>query len=122
MVNRTIKTGMYWAVFGFSALLFFQVVRSAPAKEQVPEISDSRFVSEAQAGDIASVNIAGNSIQGQYRDGKGRSRLTGSNNPGIFLDVLRDKGVEIWLKDAPGGAMPLQLPGTWVPLILLGGP
>ncbi len=120
-MNRTIKTVVFWVVIGVSALLLFQVVHSTPTKEQVPEISYSQFMSEAEAGNIASVNIAGNRIQGQYREGKGSFRLTGPSNPGVFLDTLRDKGAEIWFKDPPGDALPLQLLGTWAPLILLGG-
>ncbi len=119
-MNRTTRTVMFWAVIGVSALLLFQVMHSAPAKEREPEISYSRFMSEAEAGNIASATIVGNRVQGEYRDGKGVFRLTGPSNPGVFLGILRDQGAEIWFKDASGEALPLQLLGTWAPLILLG--
>lgn len=118
-MNRGIKTIVYWVVIGVSALLLFQVVRSAPAEQQTPEISYSQFISKVEAGEISRVDIAGSRMRGQYRDGKGAFRLIGPGNPAVFLDTLRDKGVEIWFKDTPGDGLPLQLLGTWAPLILL---
>ncbi len=119
-MNRTIKTVVFWVFIGISALLLFQVVRSDPAKDREPEISYSRFRSEAEAGNVLSVTITGSRIQGQYRDGKGTFRLTGPNNPGVFLDALRARGVEIWFREISADSLPLQLLGTWSPLILLG--
>lgn len=119
-LNRTIKSVVFWVFIGISALLLFQVVRSDPAKDREPEISYSRFMSEVEAGNIANLSIAGSRIQGQYRDGKGTFRLIGPTDPGIYLDTLRAKGVEIWFKEAAVGSVPLQLLGTWAPLILLG--
>ena len=119
-MNRTIKSVVFWVFIGISALLLFQVVRSDPAKDREPEISYSRFMSEAEAGNVSSVTIAGSRIQGQYRDGKGTFRLTGPNNPGVFLDILRARGVEIWFRETSGDSPPFQMLGTWAPLILLG--
>jgi cell division protease FtsH len=119
-LNRKIKSVVFWVFIGISALLLFQVVRSDPAKDREPEISYSRFVSEAEAGHVSSVTITGTRIRGQYSDGKGTFRLTGPNNPGVFLDILRAKGVDIWFRETSGDSLPLQLLGTWAPLILLG--
>ena len=119
-MNRTIKSIFFWVLIVISALLLFQVVRSDPTKGRESEISYSRFLSEAEAGNILSVTIGGSRIQGQYRDGKGTFRLTGPSNPGVFLDVLRAKGVEIWFRETSSDSLPLQLLGTWAPLILLG--
>jgi len=119
LVNPVTKTVLFWTFLGISALLLFQVVRRTPA-DRVPEISYSRFMSEAEAGNVARVSIAGSHIEGQYRDGKGTFRLTGPSNPGAFLNVLHEKGAEIWFKDLSSDSLPLQLLGTWAPLILLG--
>ncbi len=67
-----------------------------------------------------SVTITGSRVQGQYRDRKGTFRLTGPSDPGVYLDTLRVKDVDVWFKEAPVGSLPLQLMGTWAPLILLG--
>jgi cell division protease FtsH len=119
-MNRTIKTILFWVIIVVSALLLWQVVRSSPEDQRTPEISYSQFISKVEAGEISRVDIAGSRIRGQYRDGTGAFRLIGPSNPAIFLDTLRDKGVEIWFKDVPVDSLPLQLLGTWAPLILLG--
>ena len=119
-MNRTIKTLVFWVVIGVSALLLWQVVRSNPTDQKTPEIDYSRFMSEVDAGNVASVDITGTRIYGTYRDEKGSFRLIGPSNPGVYLDALRNKGVEIRFRDAGNNSIPLQLLGTWAPLILLG--
>ncbi len=119
-MNRTIKAVVFWMIIVVSAFLLWQVVRSTPGEQRTPEISYSQFISKVEAGEISRVDIAGSRIRGQYRDGSGPFRLIGPSNPAVFLDTLRSKGVEIWFKDVPGDSLPLQLLGTWAPLILLG--
>jgi len=119
-MNQTIKTVVFWAVIVLSASLLWQTVRSNPAQQRIPEISYSQFMSQAEAGQIARVDITGNQIQGQYREGKGAFRLNGPNDPAVLVERLREKGVEVWFKDSPSSSVPSQLLGNWAPLILLG--
>jgi len=117
-VNRTIKTVVFWIVIGISALLLWQVVKSSPAQQGIPEISYSQFMTQVEAGDVARVTIAGSQIQGIYRAGGG-FRLIGPTSQGALLESLRERNVEIWFRDAANGSWPLQLLGTWAPLLLL---
>ncbi|MGB8063334.1 MAG: ATP-dependent metallopeptidase FtsH/Yme1/Tma family protein [Candidatus Sulfotelmatobacter sp.] len=119
-MNSSVKTVLFWAVIFVSAMLLWQVVRATPDDRKIPEIDYSRFMSDVDAGNVASVDIRGTQIQGQYRDGKGVFRLIGPSNPAVYLDVLRNKGVEIRFRDGGNGSPPAQLLGTWAPLILLG--
>jgi len=116
-MNPTLKAVVFWLLIVVAALMLWQFVRSS-AEQKIPEISYSQFMSDAEAGQIAHVSIAGSRIQGQYRDGR-PFRLLGPSNPSVYLDVLRSKSVEIWFKEAQGDNLPLQLLGTWAPLILL---
>lgn len=119
-MNSTLKTVAFWAVIVVSAWLLWQVVRSNAPTSRSPEIPYSTFIAKAQAGEIASVNITGTQILGEYRNGGGTFHLTGPNTPAAYLGTLQDKGVEIQFRDANEGNLPLQLLGTWAPLILLG--
>lgn len=119
-MNRTIKTIVFWVFISASAFLLWQVVRSSQEDQRTQEISYSQFISKVEAGEISRVDIAGSRIRGQYRDGRGAFRLIGPSNPAVFLDTFRSRGVEIWFKDVPGDSLPVQLLGTWAPLILLG--
>jgi cell division protease FtsH len=118
-MNLGVKAILFWLVVSVAAVLLWQVVRSSP-EGRIPEISYSRFLSEVEAGNVATVTIAGAEIQGLYRDGKSAFRLIGPSNPSLYLDQLREKGVEVRFRLANTDNLPLTLLGTWAPLILLG--
>jgi len=120
-MDRSLKTVVFWIVIVLSAMLLWDVVHSGSTNAQSPEINYSTFIAKAQSGEIARVSITGDRIQGEYRNGEGKFHLTGPSNPAAFLPILQDKGVEIQFRDAQQGNLPLQLLGTWAPLILLGG-
>jgi cell division protease FtsH len=117
-MDGTVRTVVFWVVVVISALFLWQVVR-APQNGRSPEITYSAFITKAQAGEIASVNISDSEVQGVYRNGAGRFHLTGPSNPAAFLGILQDKGVEIRFQEANGSNRQLQLLGAWAPLILL---
>lgn len=118
-MNQTIKTLVFWAVIVISAGMLWQTVRFSP-QSSTPEISYSQFAADAEAGKIAKVTVSGTEIKGQYRDGQGMFRLVGPSNPAVYVNLLHDKGVEIWFHDPSAQSLPLQLLGTWAPLTLLG--
>jgi len=115
----TIKTVIFWMVIFVSAILLWQVVRSGPQERQIPEIAYSQFMSDVDAGNVASVTISGTLIRGEYRDGKGRFRVIGPANPAVYLDSLHSHRVEIHFQDGSSTSLLLQLLGSWAPLILL---
>lgn len=118
-MNKSAKTLVFWAVIVLSAMLFFQVVKTKPTEQATSEISYSQFMAAVDSGDVAKVTIDGNRIRGQYRN-NGAFWLFGPVKQSLFLDSLRNKGVEIWFKQSSPENFPLQLLGTWAPLLLLG--
>jgi cell division protease FtsH len=118
-MNTGLRTLVFWAIIFISAFLLWSVIRSARSEAPSSEISYSTFTSDVEAGKVARVSITGTRIDGQYRDGS-RFHLTGPNDPRVYIGALRDKGVEIRFKDAQPASLPLQLLGTWAPLLLLG--
>jgi len=119
-MNRSVRAAVAAFVVGLAAtMLTWQMARSTSGGRTIPEISYSRFMSDVDAGNVASVVITSTRIDGQYRDGKGAFRLIGPSNPGVYLDTLRNKGVEIRFQEARNGSGQPMV-GTWAPLILLG--
>jgi cell division protease FtsH len=117
---RAIGAFIFWLLIGVSALLLWQVVRSGGSNQREPEISYSQFMADVEAGKVKSVAITGTQIRGQYRTGGGIFRLTGPSDPRVFLTTLQEKGVQVSFRDAANTSVPLQLIGSWAPLILLG--
>src|SRR5262249_12631284 len=97
------------------------VVRTSQKDRQSTEISYSQFMSEVDAGKVASVAITGTQISGNYRDGRGTFRLTGPSDPRVFLGTLQQKGVNVSFRDVQNQAGPVQVIGNLAPLLLLGG-
>jgi cell division protease FtsH len=114
---RTVKI-VFWGFIAISAMLLWQVVRTTPENQKFPEITYSRFMSEVDSGNVASVEVTGTRIRGVYRDGKGSFHLTGPANAALFVDALRKRSVEIRFRDN-GESLVLSLLGTWAPLILV---
>jgi cell division protease FtsH len=117
-MNVTFKTVVFWIVIAISAMLLWQVVRSGSQAHKNPDISYSEFMSRVEAGEVIRVNVTGARIQGQFRDGKSFS-LFGPANAAVYMNELHDKGVEVWFRDSSTDSVPLQLLGSWAPLILL---
>jgi len=116
-MDKTVKTVIFWLVIVVSAALLWQVVRKAPGPD-LREISYSDFLSRAESGSVAKVTITRSEIVGQSQDGS-RFRLVPPPCQDAMLQLLHEKNVEIWFRDASNASLPAQLAGTWAPLILL---
>jgi cell division protease FtsH len=117
-MNPLVKRVVFWMVIVISAMFLWQVVKSSPNKQQTSEISYSEFLSQVETGSVSKVIISKNQIDGRYRDDQS-FRVTAPNSQEGMLQILHQKGVEIWFRDAPSGDS-----STWVmnfaPIILLG--
>jgi len=116
-MNSTVKTLVFWLVIVLSAFLLWQVVRAGP-ETNLREISYSDFVARVESGSVATVKISRSEIIVDSRDGT-RFRVVPPPGQDGMLRSLQDKKVEIWFRDTPTGSWPVQVLGTWAPLILL---
>jgi len=117
-VTPLVKRAVFWLVIVISASLLWQVVNSSPHRQQVPEISYSEFLSKVETGSVSKVTISKNQIDERYRDDQ-TFRVTAPTSQEGMLQILHQKGVEIWFREATSGDS-----STWVmnfaPIILLG--
>jgi cell division protease FtsH len=119
-VNSTVKTVLFWLVIIVSAVALWQVVMHAGAGGQkVKEVNFSDFLADVDHGNVKEVTINGQDLTGKYTDGSAfhTTMMLGYTD---IIKPLRDKNVNITVKDASSGSWPLALLGTWAPLILLG--
>jgi cell division protease FtsH len=117
-VNSTVKTVIFWLVIVLSAFLLWQVVRSGASGQKEMTINFSQFLGDVDQGNIAEVTITAQEVRGKFKDGHPFNTTAPANYPDMIKN-LRDKGVNINIHDATNGSWPLQLLGTWAPLILL---
>jgi cell division protease FtsH len=94
------------------------VVRSGSSGQKEKPINFSQFLSDVDQGNVSEVTINAQELRGKFKDQSGFTTTAPVNYPDM-IKSLRDKGVNINIRDVTNGSWPLQLLGTWAPLILL---
>ena len=118
-MNSTVKTVVFWVVIGLSALLLWTVIQQGRGGQKDKEVNFSQFMNDVNSGDVRDVTLDGQQVHGKLRDGSAFHSTVPVNYPDMYK-TLNDKGVSVNIKDVNSGSWPLQLLGTWAPLILLG--
>jgi len=97
------------------------VVKSARDGQKDKEVNVTQFMSDVDQNNVREITVNGMEVRGKYRDGNAFHTTAPSNyfTPEM-LKSLQGKGVNIVFRDINSGSLPLQLLGTWAPLILLG--
>ena len=118
-MNSTVKTVLFWLLIGVSALLLWEVVKGARDSQKDKEKNFTEFMADVDQGHVHDVLVDGQQVKGKMTDGSAFHTTVPLNYPDM-VKTLRDKGVVITFRDVNSGSLPLQLLGTWAPLILLG--
>ncbi|MGH9538843.1 MAG: ATP-dependent zinc metalloprotease FtsH, partial [Terriglobales bacterium] len=118
-MNSTVKTVVFWLVIVLSAFLLWQVMKAGSAGQKEKEVNFSQFLSDIDQGNVKEVTITGMEVRGHYRNDNSTFHTTAPANYPDIYKMLRDKGVTMNIRDMSSGSWPLQLLGTWAPLILL---
>jgi len=119
-VNSTLKTVLFWVAIAISGvLLWMVVVRAGATGMKEKEINFSEFMTQVDAGNVAEVTLIASEVRGKYRsDAKTTFHTTVPANYPDMIKILRDKGVNIIVKDASAAGW------TWLiqlsPLLLIG--
>jgi len=120
-VNSTVKTVLFWLLIAISAVLLWQVVKSARDGQKDAELNVSQFMTDVDQGNIEELTVNGMEVRGKHKDNSAFHATVPANyfSPEM-LKNLNDKHVRVIFRDVNSGSLPLQLLGTWAPLILLG--
>jgi cell division protease FtsH len=120
-VNSTVKTVLFWLLIGVSALLLWQVVKSARDGQKDAEVNVTQFMSDLDQNSVQEFTVNGMEVRGKLRNSTQFHTNVPSNywTPEVLHD-LHAKGISVNFRDINSGNLPLTLLGTWAPLILLG--
>ena len=118
-MNSTVKTVVFWLVIVLSAVLLYQVVMRSNSGPKEKEVNFSQFMTDVDQGRVREVTIDGMQVKGKYANDGSPFHTTAPANYPDMIKTLRDKGININIRDITSGSWPLQLLGTWAPLILL---
>jgi cell division protease FtsH len=118
-VNSTVKTVLFWLLIGVSALLLWEVVKGARDTQKDKDMNFSEFMNNVDQGRVHDITVDGMQVKGKLTDNSGFHTTVPANYPDM-IKKLQEKGVVMSFRDINSGSLPLQLLGTWAPLILLG--
>src|SRR4030088_2620433 len=110
---------VFWLVIGVSALLLWQVIQAGRSGQKDKEVNFSQFMTDVDQGNVREVTVNGMEVRGKYKDNSAFHTTVPANYPDM-IKTLRDKNVTTTFRDVNNGSWPLQLLGTWAPLIMLG--
>jgi cell division protease FtsH len=108
-VNSTVKTVAFWLVILLSGVLLWQVVKAGGAGAKESEITFSKFMGDVDHGDVNEVTIVGTEVHGKYKSGNAPFHTNVPANYPDMIKDLRDKGVNITVKDNSGNGWPTYL-------------
>jgi len=119
-VNSTVKQVVFWLVILLSGVLLWSVVKSNSTAVKEREVNFSQFLADVDAGKIKDVTVMGPEVRGSYKDEKAGFHTTVPPNYTDMYKSLRDKGVNITVKDVSGGGWPSWL-FQMLPLVVILG-
>ena len=111
-MNSTVKTVVFWLVIVLSGVLLWQVVKGANSGAKDRDINFSEFLSEVDQGNVSEVTIIGQEVRGKFKNDKAGFHTTVMAGYTDMIKELRDKGVNITVKDAQAGGWPTGC-STW---------
>ena len=118
-MNSTVKTVLFWLLIGVSALLLWQVVKSARDGQKDAELKTSQFMNDVEQNNVQEFTVNGMEVRGKLRN---NSAFHTTVPPTYFtpemLKSLDSKGVNVDFRDINGGnwAWVIQV----VPIVLIG--
>ncbi len=116
-MNSNIKTAIFWVVLICVAVLLWAVVRTGNTRKE-QSLTFTQFLTEVENGRVKQVTITGNEVKGSFKDDNTALRtLIPSNYPDIYK-TMREKGVNVEIKDANTSGWVSMLV-NFVPFVLL---
>jgi len=112
-VNSNIKTLIFWVVLICVAVLLFSVVRMGQSPKETT-LSYSDFMKRVEEGAVKEVTITGNEVRGTFQNPNQALRTFVPPNDGDLYKELRQKNVNITIKDNGGN--------NWVAILLNASP
>ena len=118
-MNSTVKTVLFWLLIGVSALLLWQVVKSAREGQKDAELKTSQFMGEVEQNNVQEFTVDGMEVRGKLKNGSAFHTTVPPTyfTPEMFKS-LDSKGVNYGFRDANGGnwAWMIQV----IPIVLIG--
>ncbi len=114
------KNIILWIIIGLLLIVLFNLFQGSNSSKSSTKISFSDFIAATDAGNVAEVNISGNSVTGFFDDGRPFNTFA-PDYPNL-VDKLNNSGVKITAEPSERSMHPLlSVLLSWFPMLLLIG-
>jgi len=117
-LNTFYKNLSMWLVIGLSMILLFNLFNKPQG--QSTSLTYSQFVSAVESHDISQVEISGDIVSGNMRDGTA-FRAVYPVNDNEMISILRNSGADISVKEVQRDSLMMTIFVSWFPMLLLIG-
>jgi cell division protease FtsH len=117
-LNTFYKNLSMWLVIGLSMILLFNLFNKPQG--QMTSLTYSQFVAAVESHDISQVQISGDIVSGNTRDGK-PFRAVYPVNDDEMISILRNNGADISVKEVQKDSLMMTIFVSWFPMLLLIG-
>jgi cell division protease FtsH len=118
-LNTFYKNLSMWLVIGLSMILLFNLF-SKPQGQTSTSLTYSQFVSAVESHEISKVQISGDIVSGNMRDGSS-FRAVYPVNDNEMISILRNSGADISVKEVQRDSLMMTIFVSWFPMLLLIG-
>tara|TARA_B100001123_G_scaffold450040_1_gene618187 strand:- start:498 stop:2411 length:1914 start_codon:yes stop_codon:yes gene_type:complete len=119
-LNNFAKNLALWIIIGLLLVTLFNLFGGSSKNNTHSNISFTEFIAEVDSGNVNSVNIKGNNVDGYFSNGRAFS--TYSPNYPNLVEKLNSSGVKISAEPVDSGMHPLlSILISWFPMLLLIG-
>jgi cell division protease FtsH len=118
-VNSTVKTVLFWLLIGVSALLLWQVVKTAREGQKAAELKTSQFMNEVEQNNVQEFTVDGMEVTGKLKNGSSfHAKVPATYFTPELFKSLDSRGVTNDFRDINGGnwAWMIQV----IPIVLIG--
>jgi cell division protease FtsH len=118
-MNSNVRTAIFWVIL-VCVIVILVVAVQTNRTSPVQQLTFTTFLDQVQAGKVKKVTITGTEVRGDYKESQdGLQTLIPTNYPDIY-NLLKDKGVDVTIKDASSGNW-ISILANVVPFILMIG-
>ncbi|MBN4068377.1 ATP-dependent metallopeptidase FtsH/Yme1/Tma family protein, partial [Desulfotalea psychrophila] len=115
-MNTFYKNLSMWLVIGLSMILLFNLFNTPQG--QSTSLTYSQFIAAVESRDISQVQISGDIVSGNMRDGTA-FRTVYPVNDDEMISILRNSGTDISVKEVQRDSLMMTLFVSWFPMLLL---
>jgi cell division protease FtsH len=117
-VRQSHKAFSLWAVLILIIVSFFTILRGGQTTSP-RDIKASEFFAYVERGDVASVSVKGNTLQGKLKNQTEFRTVSPSPLDAQLLEKMRARGVELSYEKEEGAGFLAQFVVYWLPLAVL---